>query len=289
MTRILFACGLILLTNSAFAKDESAEKYTLRYKLNRGDVLRYAVEHNASVRSTIDGTTQQATTRSDSLKAWRVTDVLPDGDVEFINIVERLRMSNQLPDRAEMVYDSEKDKTPPAGFEDAAKAVNVPLSKVRMTPEGKVVKREELHRQPAADPDAPIAPLLPEEPVAIGDTWDAPREVTVKLQDGNSKKIQTRRHYKLTDVKTGVATIELTYQVLSPINEQIEAQLAQRMMEGEIRFDIDAGKILSQTMNVDKRVLGFAGATSSMHYVMQMGEKLVDKPTEVASKPERGK
>src|SRR5690606_13402432 len=127
--------------------------------------------------------------------------------------------------------------------------------------------------------------LLPENPVKIGDTWDDPREVKVKLQDGNSKTVKTRRHFKLKSVQSGVAVIEATYQILSPINEQIEAQLAQRMMEGEIRFDIDAGKVLSQAMDVDKRVLGFAGATSSMHYVMRMEEKLVEKPTEVARKP----
>ncbi|MEX2168744.1 MAG: hypothetical protein WD851_05515 [Pirellulales bacterium] len=287
MKHVLLACGLVLYTSTAIAaENDSAEKFTLRYKLKQGDVLRYSVEHQASVRSTIDGTTQQATTRSDSLKAWRVIDVMPSGEIEFMNIVERLRMTNQLPDRAEMIYDSEKDSTPPPGFEDAAKAVGVPLSIVRMTPWGDVLKREVKHHQPAADPDAPMATLLPEDPVAVGDTWDEPREVTVKLQDGNTKKIETRRHFKLKSVETGVAVIEATYQVLSPVSEQIEAQLAQRLLHGEIRFDIEAGKVLSQKMDVDKRVLGFAGATSSMHYVMRMEEKLVEKPTEVARKPE---
>jgi hypothetical protein len=287
MKHALLACGLILTASVAVADETgSAEKYTLRYKLEQGDILQYSVEHQASVRSTIDGTTQQATTRSDSLKAWRVTDVLPDGNIQFLNIVERLRMSNQLPERAEMVYDSEKDKTAPPGFEDAAKAVGIPLSKIVITPTGQIVDREVLHHQPAADPDAPVAVLLPEESIAVGDTWDEPRDIKVKLQDNNAKTVQTRRHFKLKSVQTGVAVIEVTFQVLSPINEQIEAQLAQHMMEGEIRFDIEAGKVLSQTMDVDKRVLGFAGATSSMHYVMRMEEKLVEKAAEVARRPE---
>ncbi|MEO0532233.1 MAG: hypothetical protein AAF266_16935, partial [Planctomycetota bacterium] len=52
-------------------------------------------------------------------------------------------------------------------------------------------------------------------------------------------------------------------------------QLAQRLMTGTIKFNMQTGRILSQQMNVDKRVLGFAGQTSSMHYVMRMTEKLV--------------
>ena len=47
-------------------------QYDLRYKLERGDVLRYEVTHKASIRSTIDKTTQTAQTKTDSVKAWKV-------------------------------------------------------------------------------------------------------------------------------------------------------------------------------------------------------------------------
>ena len=45
-------------------------------------------------------------------------------------------MVNQLPDRDAVEFDSDRDKTPPPGFEDAARAIGVPLSVVRMTPRG---------------------------------------------------------------------------------------------------------------------------------------------------------
>src|SRR5205814_1007285 len=99
--------------------------------------------------------------------------------------------------------------------------------------------------------------------------------VQVKLQKGGSKSLQTRRHHKLTDVKDGIATIEVTYQVLSPIDPPIEVQIVQRLMTGNVQFDIGKGKIVGQQMEVDKRILGFAGATSSVQYVMKMQEKLL--------------
>ena len=55
-------------------------------------------------------------------------------------------------------------------------------------------------------------------------------------------------------------------------------------MKGTVRFDIDNGRIDSQLFEVDKRVLGFAGPTSSMHYVMRMEEKFTDAKL-VASTP----
>jgi hypothetical protein len=258
--------------------------YDLQYKLKRGDVLRYDATHRASIQSTIDDTTQAAQTRTDSLKIWKVTDVLPSGEIEFMTVVERIHMINQLPDREPAEYDSDQHKTPPAGFEDAARAVGTPLSALRVTPRGKVVRRELLFRAQKLEDDTPVVLRLPEGPVAIGDTWDETFDVKVALENGESRSIQTRRHHKLANVADGLATIDVTYQVLSPIDAQIECQLVQRLMEGQVRFDIQAGRIVAQQMDIDKRILGFAGPTSSMHYVMRMEEKLRLPVPKVAAK-----
>lgn len=283
----IFCC--LLVAGPAIGQTDEAE-YTLRYKFEPGATLRYEVDHKASVRSTMEGTTQKALTRSQSVKAWKVTDVLPNGEIELLHTVERVRMTNQLPDQAELNYDSEDDPTPPPGFEDAAEAIGVPLSRVRITAWGKLIKRDELHPQPAADPNAPITVLLPEAPIAVGDSWNEPQEIQVRISESNSTKaIKTRRHLTLEAVDDGVATIKAVHQVLSPVTPPMEAQLAQRLMAGTIKFDLEAGRILSQKMEVDKRVLGFAGQTSSMHYRMQMQERLVDKssvkkPSKVANR-----
>lgn len=286
---LAMAISLLLSASRAVAEQETAsadgQTYDLRYKLKAGEILRYDVKHRASIRSTIDESTQSAQTRTHSVKAWKVVDVLPSGQMEFINVVERVRMSNQLPDRAPVEYDSAKDETPPPGFEQAAKAVGVPLSVIRITPQGKIVSRDIKHPQEAADEDAAIVIRLPDEPVKIGATWDEPFEVTVQLRSGGTKAIQTRRHYQLAEVADGIATIDVVYQVLSPVDAHIESQLLQRLMKGTVQFDIATGRVIAQEMEVDKQILGFAGPTSSMHYVMRMEEKLLDPASEVARKP----
>jgi hypothetical protein len=270
--------------NAAKSDKQSSKKYDLRYKLKRGDVLRYDVTHRASIRSTIEQETQAAQTRTDSVKAWKVTDVLKNGEIEFLNVVERIHMVNQLPDKDPTEYDSERDKTPPPGFEDAARAVGVPISSVRISPRGKIIRRDVKIKGASNDEDAPVALRLPENPVAIGETWDEPFEVVVATEGNGTKSIQTRRHHELLNVENGVATVKVTYQVLTPIDPPIECQLVQRLMEGEVKFDIDAGRIVGQQMDIDKRILGFAGPTSSMQYIMRMEEKLLKKGEKVAAK-----
>jgi hypothetical protein len=260
-------------------------KYDLRYKLAIGEVLRYEVTHRASIQSTIEQTTQAAQTKTDSIKGWKVTDVLPSGEIEFMNVVERVAMVNQLPDRDPLEYDSQRDKTPPAGFEDAAKAVGVPLSVIRMTPQGKVTRRDIRLRQLQVDEDAPVVVRLPDKPVPVDATWDEPFDIKVELQAGATKQIQTRRHHKLAKVTGDIATIEVTYQVLSPVDPSQEAQLIERMMSGTVEFNIATGRVVGQKMGVDKRILGFAGPTSSMQYVMTMTEKLLNPPKTIAAQP----
>lgn len=286
MTRSL---PFLLLFLAVVSRSQAAEtEYDLRYKFKTGDVVHYEVQHRMNVRNTIDEETQEASSQTKSTKAWRIIDVMPNGEIELMNLVERVRMKNKLPGKDEQEYDSDSDETPPAGFVDAAKAVGVPISVIRMTPRGEIIEREMKIHQPAADPNAIICVRLPDEPVAAGGKWNEPLQVTVQLKAGGTKSIEARRHYKLKEVASGIATIGVDYQILSPINAHIEAQLIQRLMKGSVKFDISKGRILSQRFDVDKRVLGYAGATSSMHYVMRMEEKLLEEKAEVARRGARG-
>src|SRR5688572_7369247 len=107
---LLAACSSACVFADEGAKPASAqEKYLLRYKFATGEVLRYDVRHATNMRTTIDESTQQALTQSDSVKAWRVTDVLPSGEMEFVHVVEWVKMSNQAPEQPAHVYDSRKD------------------------------------------------------------------------------------------------------------------------------------------------------------------------------------
>jgi hypothetical protein len=252
------------------------EKYLLRYKFQMGEVLRYDVRHATNVRTTIENSTQQAESQSDSVKAWKVTDVLPSGEMEFIHVVQWVRMTNQAPGTPANVYDSRRDKRPPRGFEQAARAVNTPLFLIRIAGDGEVTFREEKHPQPPQSEDMPITLQLPKDSIAVGEKWSRPYDVPAKLKSGAKLQVRTRRVCKLREVQTGVAVIDVQYQILTPVDAFVRSQLIERLTEGTVRFDIERGRIIEQEHNVDKRVLGFAGEASSMHFVARLHEKLLN-------------
>jgi hypothetical protein len=275
--------GLLLAPLTLHAAEDSAAsgaKVRLAYKFRMGEVLRYSVKHAADIETTIQGTTQQAETTSESVKAWKVTDVLPNGEMEFVHVVENVRMTNRVPNRAVAEYDSQRDKTPPPGFEQAGRAVGVPLSVIRIKPTGEIVSREVKHPQPEVTDDMPITLRLPDGPIAVRDEWDESFDVVV-----DQKQVRTRRLCTLESVQNGIATIAVEYQVLTPVSALIESQLAERMSQGTVRFDIAKGRIASQQQDVDRRILGFSGETSVMHFVSRLEERLLKPSERLAKKP----
>jgi hypothetical protein len=282
LAALALACVVATSAAAKEASSASAGKHLLRYRFAMGEVLRYQVKHATNVRTTIDGTSQTAISHSDSVKAWKVTDVLPNGEIEFIHLVESVRMSNETPGSPERSYDSVKDKTPPPGFEAAARAIGVPLTVIRIKPNGKIESREQKLPQQASAEDMPITLELPEQAIAVGEKWSHAYDVVAERKGGAKMQVRTRRLCRLREVKAGVAVIEVGYEILTPVDPYIRSQLVERLTTGSVRFDIERGRVVQQQHNVDRRVLGFAGKSSSMHFVAKLSERLLEAAAQVA-------
>ncbi len=289
-----FRCCLAwtLVLSGIVATAAAAEKYTLRYQFQPGETIRWHVEHRSKVRTTVSGTTRTAETLSLSVKLWRVADVRPDGTATFENSVERVDMRQQLTGSNEVRYNSQTDAKPPAGYESVAKSVGRPLSRVRMDASGKVLHRERFDKAPQAAAGKPspqddgwMTIPLPSEAVAIGHTWSLPQDIDIPLETGGVKRVKAIQQFTLEDVKTGVATIRVSTEILTPItNPAIESQLVQREAAGRVRFDIDAGRVIGQQLDIDKHVVGFRGDASSIHYVNRFAEQLMPAEARTAAK-----
>jgi len=259
--------------------------YQLRYQFKPGEMLRWEVEHRAQIRTTVAGTTQTAETTSVSVKVWKINAVDPQGNATFEHIVECVDMRQKLTGRQEVRYNSRTDKEVPGGFQDVAKNVGVTLSEITIDRQGKIIKRDDKREQPAS-PTTHMTVPLPDNPVAIGEHWLVPYDLTATAKDGSTRVIKMRQQVTLEEVTGGVATLDVEAQVLSPVRDPtVEAQLVQSELNGKVRFDIASGRVLSQKNNSDKHVVGYQGATSSMHYVAQFAEKLLGDPERTAAKP----
>ena len=259
----------------------------MRYKFQPNEAIRWKVVHQALVRTTVSGTTQTAETRSESIKVWQIKEVDPStGQATFVHSVDSVDMRQSVSGRQDVRYNSQTDVVVPAEFEEVAKSVGVPLSRVVLNSQGHVIKRHEERAQPGTQGEMTVP--LPEKAVAVGESWSLPHDASVRQKDGSMKTVQTRQEFTLTEVTGDVATIKVETVVLTPIRDPaLEVQLIQHVTDGIVRFDIKAGCVIGQQTDIDNGVIGFQGEASSLHYVTRFTEELMPQVTSAvaAKKP----
>lgn len=264
------------ISGDAAQPSGDAAQYVFRYHCQPGEQLRYRVEHNATVETTIQGNTQKTRSHSESTKVWQIEPRAESEQIRFSYRVEDAQMWSEISGRQRVEYDSRREQPPPSEYASVAETLNKTLTTITMNPWGEVVDRQDAKQQS----DLGFGELVlafPEEPIAVGAHWTSPFELKVRTEDGRYKTIKAQHRYELEKVQTGVATIRVRSQILTPVSEpSVEAQLVQRMSAGQIRFDLDRGRILSKTLEWDKSVVAFNGADSHMRYSARFTEELVD-------------
>ena len=155
--------------------------------------------------------------------------------------------------------------------------VGVPITTVTIDPAGNIIDRKSNVPQ-ASFGLGDIVMLLPPKPVKAGSRWYEPSELQVRMPDKKIKRFKIRKRYTLEKVLTGVATIKVKTEVLTPVDDaSVQAQLVQQLTAGTIKFDVDAGRVMSKQIDWDETVIGFNGPDSMMKYLARFTEQLLDK------------
>jgi hypothetical protein len=275
-------------TLKAPLKPQAADaKYLLQYKLRAGESLYSKVVHFAETRTKMSDHEESSSSRTTSEKVWEVKSVDAKGQMTFEYRILSVDLAQRVGEKDEIKYSSESDENAPDVFKKVAETVNTPLGLVTINPRGQVTSRDKDTKNPQLGMGELTIPL-PAEPIAVGSEWSVPREMRVKLEDGSQKTIKVRELYTLEKVSAGVATIRIESQPLTPINDPaVESQLIQQLSKGQIKFDIDRGRMLSKQLDWDEEAIGFRGDNTSLKYDAKFTEELLTAVPKTASKKAR--
>ncbi|MFV1966912.1 MAG: hypothetical protein ACC628_15915 [Pirellulaceae bacterium] len=268
----------------AKARVAGKETFKLRYQFAPGEIVRWKVVHLATTETQVQGNTQSARSRATSTKVWKVTQVNDDGSMTLSHSVDHVDMWQKLTDRPESRYNSETDKKAPPEYQHVAKTLSRPLTSITIRPDGTILNRE------SALPDfkfgvGNMVMRLPPQAIPIGSRWFEPSEIRVRMPDSRFKRIKTRKLYTLEKVQTGIADISVKTEVLTPVNDpKVKAGLIQQLTEGEIKFDVDAGRVISKQMDWDETVVGFDGADGMLKYLARLTEALLPPEASTAQR-----
>jgi hypothetical protein len=257
-----------------------AETYLLRYRFEPGLMLRNEVTHLSKNSTRINSVQQDASSRTITDKAWYVL----ESDEQFTTfeyLVEAVDLSQQFGTNEEIRYNTkEPSEQIPVQFAGAVDTIGKVVSTLRIDARGMVIARSDSNDPPHMGMGDITLPL-PEAPVAVGATWEIPRELRIERKDGTSRMIKFREFFKLDKVSAGVATISVRSEPLSPVNDPTEeAQVMQQLSNGIIQFDVDAGRMISKELAWDHQVVSFSGAGSLLEYSSRLEDRVVSAKLE---------
>ncbi len=270
--------ALLIYAGSISAEDTTSPSKNvqiLRYKFRQGETISVRVSHRALTETTINGTTQHVETATDSTKSWKITHVDNDGNATLEHLIDHVKMMSRTSEMETVRWDSDGSKAPPDGYGGVKLSLGKPLSELTIDSCGRVINRKDFFPSPPSNTGDLMVVPLPDEPVAVGTTWTVPDTIVVDIPGSTGKSVRTRLRYQVTKLKKDRATIKVDTTVLTPVHDpQTESRLLERIWSGEIIFSIDHGRIISRSVNVDRRVIGFHGPASSIRYKASREEEL---------------
>src|SRR5262249_53883545 len=107
-----------------------------------------------------------------------------------------------------------------------------------------------------------------------GPTWERAYQITPNPQQGTGEKHNTVEKYTCKTEADDDATIAVPTDLKAPPDAAGDrAALVQFLSEGEIVFDLKAGRLRSASLRIDKELKGHQGEGSSYHYVRTYSEQ----------------
>jgi hypothetical protein len=199
---------------------------------------------------------------------------------------ERVQLTARA-DEELIEFDSDGANPVPAALQGIKGTIGTPRGTIRLAPTGTVLDIE------LATDDAEFKesrtdfmPVLPEQPVAVGETWKEEFSVDAAIETPPFKKpIRLQRLYSLRSVENGVATIDERTIVLTPgLDAKLEGQLMRRTAAGTCTLDLDRGLLIKREVSIDNRVVGFEGPNTLLHVKERREDRLVPEG-QVAGQP----
>lgn len=273
------------------SESEKAERFTFRYRFEKGRGLHYEVvqrSHIETSKAELRDTTDSATEIAKHLRVISVDDA---GVALIETTIDAARMAVQFDDTEPITFDSRDGDDPPKQFRDLAARVGRPLARMKVSPRGELLSLTKLDGTRPNDKSQNaeakggeelgvtdnVLVEFPERALAVGDSWRQDFEVDVLVTKSLTRKAKLQRTFRLASVEDGLATIEFEIAILSIVRDpQISIQLLQRTPKGRITFDLNAGRIVSRTQTSHEQIFGPFGPGSEMLATAQRSERLRD-------------
>lgn len=272
LTRFIFAIAFVLtFTLPSFAQAP------WQFRWQKGQTLTYKIKHVTSVVEVIDKTTNASNSNLDLVNRWKVIDVDAKGVATLTLTLVSMRNEQKRANGDTLLFDSnDLEKSTPELREQMKKFIGQTVAALRMDGYGRVV---EVTQGSAAtlETEPPFIVIFPAATAAAGQVWRRQFNVVLDPPYGTGEKFEAEQRYDCKKLDAGKATVAVTthYKAM-PESPRERLPLLQKDVQGEIVFDVQAGRLVSAQLNIDKTIENHQGKGSSYQFKSQYTRMLVE-------------
>jgi hypothetical protein len=277
MIRTGMAAGFALLAMAALASAQAAPG--LHWQA--GQTLTYRVEQVSLASDAMGDNKAETRTKLNLLKRWQVVSVDAAGAATLQLSLASLRLETATPGGDKLLFDSlEPEKSAPELRDQLSKFVGKALALLRVDAQGRVLEVKESKFGPSSryENELPFVGVLPADGPKAGQEWQRDYKITLEPPAGAGEKYDAVQKYVCKSVADGLAVASVTTSLVpakaAPGGAE-QAALLQMQPEGEIVFDLKAGRMKSASLKIDKEVKGHQGEGSSYHLQQTYTEEYV--------------
>jgi hypothetical protein len=269
---------LAVLAAAVTASPALAQNTAWRFRWQNGQVLYYRVDHTTTVSETVSGNKVVTASKLALMKRWDVSAVDAQGVATLKLSVTAMRHEQSRPNGETLLFDSANpDKSTPELREQMGKFIGQTLAVLRVDSLGRVVSVQQ-GSGAKYDSEPPFVLRLPGQAINVNQAWERGYDITLEPPVGTGEKHPATQRYHLTKADSNQATIQLTTQLKAePANVADRIPLLQKQPEGEIIFNLAAGRLESASLRIDKTLQDHSGPGSSYHFESTYREQFVGK------------
>lgn len=248
-----------------------------QFRWTKGTKHDYKVQHVTQVAEVVEGKKVETGSRLDLVKRWTVTEVDDKGVATLELSLVSMRNEQKRPGGDALLFDSENPaKSNPELKEAMSKFIGKTLAVLRVNPAGQVIETKE-GSAAKYEMEPPFTLVLPGVAPKAGQAWLREYNITLEPPLGTGEKIPASHRFDCVNVDGKLATLKLTTELKKmPEEARDQVPLFQKLAQGQIVFDTEAGRLHSARLVIDRMVENHEGAGSSYHFRSEYVEQVIE-------------
>ena len=260
-----------------FGSTTQASPWTFHWQ--KGQVLTYQVEHITKVTELVAGNKVEMVSKLKVLKNWQIESINNKGTATVHLTLASMHNEQTRPNGKVLLDSDHPDKGTPELHKQLKKFIGNTLAELHVDQQGKVAEVVQ-GAKVQFETDLPFAVCLPATDMSEGRTWARSFQIVLDPPFGAGEKFTASQQYQVVKLTDNQATLRVNTAIKDmPKSPAEQLPLLQKQPQGEVIFDLVAGRMLSADLKIECELQGHQGTGSNYRFYSRHLEKLVNEPS----------